>query len=79
MFRNQADIIQFIQVAKDNFWVVQKYIERPLLYKGRKFDIRVWALLTDDFRIFFYKEGYLRTSSQEYFTSAKNNKVHLTN
>jgi hypothetical protein len=50
-----------------------------LLYKTRKFDIRVWTLLTDDFKIFFYKEGYLRTSSAEYDTNAKNNTVHLTN
>ena len=25
--------------------MIQKYIERPLVYKQRKFDIRMWALL----------------------------------
>ena len=58
---------------------MQKYIEKPFLYKDRKFDIRVWAVVTDDFRIYVYKHGYLRTSSAEYDLKDKNNFVHLTN
>jgi len=27
-------------------YIIQKYIERPLLYKNRKFDIRCFALAT---------------------------------
>lgn len=51
---------------KGEFWVIQKYIEKPFLYKGRKFDIRIWALLTSDYRIYIYKDGYVRTSSSDY-------------
>lgn len=60
-------------------WVIQKYIERPLLYKNRKFDIRVWAVATWKNEIFYYKAGYLRTSSEEYALDSKHNYVHLTN
>ena len=63
----------------NSVWVVQKYIERPLLFKGRKFDIRVWALATARKELFFYKHGYLRTSSFDYSTGAKDNYIHLTN
>lgn len=63
----------------NSVWVVQKYIERPLLFKGRKFDIRVWALATARKELFFYKLGYLRTSSFDYSTGAKDNYIHLTN
>lgn len=35
--------------------------------------------MTNSFEIYIYKNGYLRTSSNDYSTSAKNNQVHLTN
>lgn len=43
-------------------FIVQKYIESPLLINGRKFDIRVWVLVTHNLECFFFKEGYIRTS-----------------
>ena len=49
------------------------------MYNERKFDIRIWAVVTDDFRIYVYKHGYLRTSSAAYDLRDKNNFVHLTN
>ena len=60
-------------------WVIQKYIERPLLINNRKFDIRVWVLITGRKDLFFYKQGYIRTSSFEYNLQEKANYVHLTN
>jgi len=59
--------------------VAQKYIEKPLLYKGRKFDIRVWVIVTSNIDIFMFKHGYLRTSSFDYDMENENNYVHLTN
>ena len=50
-----------------------------MVYKGRKFDIRIWTILTADFRIYIYKQGYLRTTSSEYDVDNKNIYVHLTN
>ena len=50
-----------------------------MTYKGRKFDIRVWTILTADFRIFIYKQGYLRTTSTIYEVDSKSIFVHLTN
>lgn len=60
-------------------WVIQKYIEKPLLIENRKFDIRVWVLITGKKDLFFYKQGYIRTSSFEYNLQEKVNYVHLTN
>ncbi len=64
-------------------YIIQKYIERPLLINKRKFDIRCYGLVTavnDHVKGYFYKEGYLRTASREF--SLKNlgaRIVHLTN
>ena len=39
--------------------VIQKYIEKPLLYYGRKFDIRIWVLLTQNLNVYMFEEGHL--------------------
>jgi hypothetical protein len=58
---------------------MQKYIEKPLLWNGRKFDIRVWAVANTRHDFLWYRHGYLRTSSSEYDTEATDNYIHLTN
>ena len=45
---------------------MQKYIEQPLLFRRRKFDIRIWALISHDTRFYLFREAYVRTSSEEY-------------
>ena len=62
-------------------FIIQKYIEKPMLIDGKKFDIRVWVVLSQSLQVFMFQEGYLRFSSQPY--STKNNHmnpfIHLTN
>jgi len=67
---------------KHNTFVIQKYIERPLLICNRKFDIRVWVLFDQDHNLYYFKEGYIRTSGSEYGIDPENidnAAVHLTN
>ena len=59
--------------------IIQKYIERPLLYKKRKCDIRIWVLLTQLMHVYVFKEGHLKTCSVEYDLDSKNLFSHITN
>ena len=67
------------QKPPNTLWVAQKYIEKPLLYFQRKFDLRIWVLFTWKGEAFMYKEGYMRTSSDNYDLASSKNYVHLTN
>eukprot|EP00928_Gymnodinium_smaydae_P037449 TRINITY_DN25992_c0_g6_i1.p1 TRINITY_DN25992_c0_g6~~TRINITY_DN25992_c0_g6_i1.p1 ORF type:complete len:935 (+),score=215.17 TRINITY_DN25992_c0_g6_i1:221-3025(+) len=64
-------------------WICQKYIENPLLLKGRKHDIRQWVLVTswNPLKIYFYGEAYVRLAASTYDgdVNLANNMSHLTN
>lgn len=59
-------------------------MENPLIIMSRKFDIRVWVMVTDfnPLTIWLYEEVYLRFSAIDYNVEAKelsNKFLHLTN
>ena len=64
-------------------YILQSYLHRPLLYNGRKFDIRHYMLMTSVrgvVKAYWYKDGYLRTCSEFYdLDDLDNLYIHLTN
>ena len=63
-------------------WVAQKYVERPLLIRGRKFDVRVWVFVTGvaPLRVWMWREPYLRFCAETYALDDVSNAFkHLSN
>ena len=59
--------------------IVQKYLDNPLLYKKRKFDIRCFVLVDGNLNVFFCREGHLKGSSELYDINTTNKFIHITN
>ena len=69
---------------KPNNLIIQKYLESPLLYNGRKFDIRIWVLFTylgkyNNYNVYVFKEGHLKACSDEFNINNDDLFIHLTN
>jgi len=70
------------ELRYDSPVVVQQYIERPLLYSGYKFDLRVYVLVTSyqPLRVYVHRGYMVRFSTQKYDLSDLSNLLaHLTN
>jgi len=67
-----------------NQYIVQKYIKRPALYDGHKYDFRIYVLITSvisPMTIFLYNDGLVRLATEKYDCSKSYDDpfVHLTN
>jgi tubulin polyglutamylase TTLL4 len=69
------------RVPADKDIVVSRYVSNPLLIENKKFDLRVYVLVTsfDPLRIYVYEQGLCRFASLEYSTDVRKRCVHLTN
>ncbi|KAG1708392.1 hypothetical protein DVH05_025069 [Phytophthora capsici] len=61
-------------------WVVQEYIQRPLLLRGRKFHIRVYVLAVGGLKVFVYQHCLVLCALEQYHEAdTDNNYSHITN
>jgi len=67
----------------DRTYIIQKYIDYPLLVHKRKFDFRCYGILTSingNLKGYFFEDGYVRTSCKEFSLEDIGDKfIHLTN
>ncbi|CEL94857.1 unnamed protein product [Vitrella brassicaformis CCMP3155] len=78
-------IRRFEDVNLTERYVAQRYVHKPLLVDGLKFDLRLYVLLTgcDPLRIFLHQEGLVRFATEKYAPPNSKNlnrcRMHLTN
>eukprot|EP01033_Poteriospumella_lacustris_P014728 gene14729-10536_t len=65
-------------------YVVQRYLQYPLLVGGKKFDMRLYALVTNfsPLKVYIYRRGFARFTNYRYSSDMQdiyNGFVHLTN
>jgi len=64
--------------------VVQRYVDRPMLINGFKFDLRLYVVVTsyDPLRVYLSSEGLVRMATERYSTAPetlRHRTMHLTN
>ena len=73
------------EIPDDHAYLVQKYIPKPHLIKGYKYDFRVYVFVNciSPLRIYVYKEGLATLASDKYQKPSDKNfadlSMHLTN
>jgi len=78
------EIYTLFEQKSTNNLLIQKYLEEPLLYNKRKFDIRIWVLFTyiiteNKYEVYVFKEGHLKACSDEFNIDSDDLFIHLTN
>lgn len=72
----------FNKIISQQQWIIQKYIENPLLIHNKKFDVRFYVLVTclEPFTIWYYDDYYIRLSPVRYNDeNISDLGIHLTN
>ena len=69
---------------KKQGYLVSKYLSKPHLLRGFKYDLRIYIVVTsfEPLKAYIFKEGLVRLATQPYTTakgSLKKRFVHLTN
>jgi tubulin polyglutamylase TTLL6/13 len=73
------------EVQPGEHYVAQRYLHKPFLLDGLKFDLRIYVLLAgcDPLRIYLFDDGLGRFATEEYVAPTSNNMdnmcMHLTN
>ncbi|XP_005098301.1 tubulin polyglutamylase TTLL7 [Aplysia californica] len=67
------------KIPSQEHFIVQEYLDKPLLLDGYKFDLRIYVLVTscDPLRVFLFNDGLVRLATEKYLPPHESNINHL--
>lgn len=83
---NYAALRQVIYTWTDiREWVLQKYIEKPMVYQNKKFHVRVYVLAVGCLQVYVFQKMLVLCATEDYYNGddsvqdCSNSFAHLTN
>ena len=82
---NKSEFKHLLKISQSKHglnYLISRYISKPHLINNKKYDLRVYVLISSLFplKIYMYKEGLVRFATEEYIKGDyKNVFIHLTN
>jgi|TARA_B110000971_G_scaffold220898_2_gene265983 hypothetical protein len=81
VINSYSDCHNHIMSLKYNTWIIQDYIDNPLLISGKKFHFRVYSLVIKDntsITVLLYNKGFMYSSKMAYDNNLLLNEIHLS-
>jgi len=79
VFNEYEHLESYVKDKVDEDLLVQKYIEKPLLISGSKFDLRMYVLVTSEPKVYLYRQGEVKVSATQYSRDTLQRGMHITN
>lgn len=76
---NKCTAESSLKEIPDDEYVIQRYVHRPLLYKGKKFHFRCYSILNADMSALVYQKAFILTAGLDFSYDDTDLKRHVTN